>query len=200
MDKKAVLVDALRKYREKLIIERLSYRVLNPDMALDYRTLRMIASYDENKSFFGDRERSSFGEPSEYLDYAIFFERELIGYVGYRYSHSKDLSRYMPAIIIKPKYQQIGIGDVVVKQLINTLFTEYDGTKSIYAIILQDNGASINLVEKNNFTQFKGYRENDFVYIDGKAQQTVHYLYTVKDFKRDQKRLMKYRTMKVINK
>lgn len=199
MDKKATLVDALREYREKLIIERLSYRVLDPTLALDYRTLRIIASYDKNKSFFEDGDRASFGELSEYLNYAIFFERELIGYVGYRYSHPRDLSRYMPAIIIKPKYQKIGIGDVVVKQLINTLFTEYDGIRSIYAVILQDNQDSINLVEKNNFVQFKGYRENDLAYIDGNAHQTVHYLYTIKDFKRDQKKLMRYRTMKVIN-
>lgn len=189
------LIDTLKEYKENLIISQLYYEELRSNNLKDINTLEEIFKFDDAKTCFGDYDTD--GILDEYFSLAIYMKSELIGGVMYTISHPRDLTRIFIVLCLKKEYRGSGIGSIIIKQSINSLFTEFGNIKSLYVTVLKSNKKCINLIEKNNFYKFNGYRDNDYLLVNGKNEVQYHYMYTIKDYKNDCEILKKYKKLNI---
>ena len=189
------ITNTIKKYKERIIIEKLNYKELNIDNLEDILIIKRLTEFDTSKYCYGDY--SLFAGFDEYFNYAIYLGDELIGYLAYIFSHPKDITRFIPCICLKEEYRHIGIGYIVIKQLMNTLFETFSDLKSIYVTALEKNTQSINLAKSIGFYEFPGYRENDYFLVNGKEEKQNHYLYKRKDYQKNKKNFISYGYMKI---
>ena len=191
---KSKLINVLLEYKEKLLIEKLNYKELDISNLEDVAIVKEVSEFDTSKKCFGDY--SLFDDFDYYTNYAIYFENELIGFLGYTESHPKDTTRIIPCLCIKEKYRNIGIGYIIINQLLNNVFEYYDDIKSIYLTIIENNIPSIRLAKSLGFYGFPGYRENDYIQVNGTLEKQNHYLYKRKDYEKNKKEHLPYGDMK----
>lgn len=161
------------------------YKELDLNNEKDKKTMDRIISFDTTKDCFGDYDFYSVSK--DYINLAIYIKNKLIGYLGFAYTNNKDSTKYTITICIREEYQSLGIGNIVLKQAINTLFNEYNAT-SITMEAIESNDKCIKLIEKNHFSKLK---EDTFLK-DGEYVKSNVYVYKKRDYKKYLEHLRKY--------
>jgi len=184
------LINTLKNYKEQLIIDSLRYKLLNPKKLSDYDILIKLEKFDDNKTCFGDL--GLVDQAENVTNFGIYLDEKLIGYFGSYITHAKYTSRKFFAICLKKEYRGIGIGKIVLKQMLNLFFSDDFKTNSIYMTAIEDNDESIHLIENSGFHIFKGFRELDYFDVNGEEKKQKQYLYTKKEYLKDKDKILKY--------
>ena len=168
---------------------KLTYKKLDLNDDKDKKIMDRIISFDKNKDCLGDYD---FYEVSDdYINLAVYIKNKLIGYVEIYHEDSVYYSKkgkYMITICIREEYQSIGLGDIILKQTINTLFNEFDA-KTIDIEVVEDNYKCNKLVIKNHFIKDK----KDTFLKKGEYVSSTHYVYTKDIYEKEQVHLKKYK-------
>ena len=167
----------------------LRYKKLDLENDKDKRIMNRILSFDTTKNCFGDYD--FYEVAPEYINYAIYIKNKLIGYLGISYEDSiyySEKNRYTITICIREEYQSMGLGSIILKQTIKTLFSDYDA-RSINIEVIESNDKCNNLISKNHFTKEK----DDFFLKDGKYVKSIHYAYTKEEYEKDKDILKIYK-------
>ena len=165
----------------------LIYKQLDLTKEKDKKTMDRIISFDINKNCFGDYDFYMVAD--EYINLAIYIKNKLIGYVGFSYLNDYEKQKYTITICIRKDLQGKGLGNLVLKQTLNTLFTEYD-LNMIYASAVEDNDKCNRMLIKNNF--HKTEYEDTFLR-NGNDIRLINYIYTDKDYLKDEECLKIYK-------
>lgn len=164
---------------------KLKYKELNLNNENDKKIMDRIISFDTTKDCFGDYDFYSVS--NDYINLAIYIKNKLIGYLGFAYINKEDSTKYTITICIREEYQSLGIGNIVLKQAINTLFNEYNAN-SITMETIESNDKCIKLIEKNHFKKLK----EDAFLKDGEYVKSNVYVYKKRDYKKYSEYLKKY--------
>lgn len=166
----------------------LRYKELDFSKPQDKRIMNRIISFDKNKNCFGDYDFYEVAD--DYINLAIYSKRILIGYLGIYYTDSiyySEKGKYTITICLREEYQSKGLGNIILKQTIRTLFSNYRA-KSIDIEIIEDNEKCNRLALKNNFNK----DVEDTFLRDGNYVKSVHYIYTDEEYERDKNKLKVY--------
>ena len=155
---------------------KLTYKELDLSKEKDIKTMNRILSFDTNKNCFGDYDFYSVAD--EYINLAIYIKNKLIGYVGFSYLDRDEKLKYTITICIREDCQGQGIGDIVLKQTLNTLFDDYN-LIAVNVSAVEDNGKCNKLLIKNNFHRMD--YEDEFLR-NGTSIKLINYMYTDKDY------------------
>lgn len=185
------LIDIFKEAYLEKIITNLEYHLLDTNNDTDLNTINLLTTFDEEGFCFGDYDVLAGCE--KYLNFAIYLEHNLIGYLGYCY-HYENEDIFSLCLCLKPNYQGKGIGKVILAQVINTIFNEYDIAK-VVAEIVEDNHKSWHL-----FTSF-GFKEKEkhtFLFPTRGFLLPQHELeYSRSDYNKEKKYLRRYRNLKI---
>ena len=166
---------------------KLRYKELNLEEEKDKRIMDRILSFDTNKDCFGDYDFYSVAD--EYINLAIYIKNKLIGYVGFSYLNEYEKQKYTITICIREEYQGQGLGNTILKQTINTLFSDYD-LSTIYVSSVEDNYKCNRMLVRNNFHK----TEYEDVFLkNGEYTKLINYTYTDKDYEKDEENLKVYK-------
>ena len=155
---------------------KLTYKELDLSKEKDIKTMNRILSFDTNKNCFGDYDFYSVAD--EYINLAIYIKNKLIGYVGFSYLDREEKLKYTITICIREDCQGQGIGDIVLKQTLNTLFDDYN-LIAVNVSSVEDNNKCNRLLIKNNFHRMD--YEDEFLR-NGTSIKLINYMYTDKDY------------------
>lgn len=168
---------------------KITYKKLDLEKEKDKKIMDRLLSFDTTKDCFGDYDFYSVA--NEYMNLAIYDQRKLIGYLGFAHmdnTYCTDKGKYTITICLRKEYQSIGLGDVILKTCINTLFNDYNAN-SISIEVIESNYRCKKLIVKNNFKEEK----KDKFLKDGKYVSSVIYKYTKKEYKENQKSIKVYK-------
>lgn len=161
----------------------LRYRELNLKTKKDREVMNRILSFDTDKNCFGDYD--FYQVANEYINLAVYMKNKLIGYIGFAYMNEE--TKYTITICIKKEYQSLGLGDTILKQTINTLFSDYE-CEIIDLEAIEDNSKCNKLIEKNHFSKEK----TDRFLRNGEFVRTNHYIYTKEDYNNEKNKFKVY--------
>ena len=163
--------------------EKLIYRKLNLHNEEDKKLMNQLLLFDTTKDCFGDYDFYKIS--NEYESYAIYIKNEPMGYLGFRYINSiyySEKGKYYITICIRKDYQSKGLGNVILNQILTTLFDFY-GAKCIYVEVVEDNEKCNRLVKNNHF---KKDGENEFLK-NGNYVKAIRYSYTMDEYRNNKK-------------
>lgn len=190
------LIKTLKAQKTNLVLTNLEYQVLSPEDPLGREILNKIASFDNENTCFGDYD--FVNGCNSYLNLGIYLNKQLIGYLGFCYPKPQNSRQVMITVVLSPEYRNCQIGDIILKQSIQTIFEDYNA-KSIYVTILTDNEASQRLFTRNGFKQFRGYQSNDYFKRHGETRRMNQYLYTNREYQKHIKTLKPYGKIRPTN-
>ena len=178
---KQALISVLKGYKNKLLKQGLSYKFLPVGNSEYINVLTKVKSFDDNRKCFGDYSLSTILRCfKQYYNYGIYYQGDLIGYVGFCNYFSDSKMAYL-TFILKEEYRNLGFGSIILDDIVKMIFDIYK-MDSIYANTCYDNNGCKKMLENNGFSIFDGYRENDYYLIYDENVLQVHYLYTLKDY------------------
>ena len=162
---------------------KLTYEELDLNNKKDKKIMDKIISFDTNKDCFGDYD--FYQVSGDYTNLAIYIRKELIGYVGFSNLEEKE---YTITICIKEEYQSKGLGDIILKQTIKTLYSVYKIDK-INIEVIDNNSKCTKLINRNHFDK----ANSDTFLKDGKYVPSTHYVYTKHNYEKDRKNFKVYK-------
>lgn len=182
------LINILKKHRDNLILQKINYRLLKRRNEDDREILREIEKFDNQRFCFGDY--NILDVCMQYINFGIFYDKELIGYFGFCYHSDEIDDTFLITILLKEKYRNCKIGDVVLKQMLCYIFENYEYINNIYASVLISNISSRKLMNNNYFDEIESdnnlFLSDSFFSVNGVLKEIKQYV-----FKREQYNIKK---------
>ena len=187
------LITVLKRVKEQKIISQLTYQELNPDDQKDLDIIKLLTTFDEEGTCFGDYD--VLDSVHNYYSLAIYLDDNLIGYLAYSFHHFQIPNIFNICLCLKKEYRSLGIGQIIISQALNTIFTGYDDITKVIAEIVYDNEKSLQLVKRIGFKENKQYQT---VFLSqGKLKVEKSFEFNYKNYLTKSEKLARYRTLKI---